>query len=128
MPTTVMPCPRCSADVASAGDNGDLRCPSCGLQLSSAAQAELKYLSDLEQWIVTKRSWVLEHGGDDAVVASDEVRPEIDEPRPARPGITAAGFILGTGVFALVAAAIAFTAFAWDVLGAVGQLLVLVVA
>ena len=123
-----MPCPRCSADVASAGDNADLRCPSCGLQLSSAAQAELKYLSDLEQWIVTKRSWVLEHGADDAVVAADEVRPEIDEPRPARPGITAAGFILGTGVFALVAAAIAFTAFAWDVLGAVGQLLVLVVA
>ena len=123
-----MHCPRCSNGLTSAGHNGDLQCPSCGLQLSSAAQAELKYLSDLEQWIDTKRSWVLEHGADDAVVAADEARPEIAEPRPARPGITAAGFILGTGVFALVAAAIAFTAFAWDVLGAVGQLLVLVAA
>ena len=41
---------------------------------------------------------------------------------------SAAGCLLATGVFALVAAGLTFTAFAWSFLGSFGQLMVLVIA
>ena len=82
--------------------------------------SELAYLESLEQWISLKRSWIVEHGAEERAAGEPSAQPVRH--------VTAAGFLLAAGAIALVAAGIAFTAYAWSFLGALGQLLVLVLA
>jgi hypothetical protein len=90
------------------------------------AAAELDYLDELETWIGVRRAELAA-----AALAPRPVETSLPAPavpaRPARPRPTAAGVLLTVGAFALVAAGLAFTAVAWDLLGPLGQLLVLVV-
>lgn len=123
------PCPRCGALVAPSGAPSD-QCPDCELVIPSVARAELDYLDALANWIPQRRDWIMEQlaAGDFAGAA-----PEPDARHAAAPGTSAAptsvgGCLLTAGAFALVAAGIVFTTFAWSALGDVGQFAVLILA
>ena len=129
-------CPRCATDLSLSADAGEVagssyRCPSCGLVISAADLAEFDYLVKVEDWAASKRQWIIDiaaSGGQATVVA--EVPGQPGQPSvitPAHSAPTAAGCLLATGVFALFVAALAFTAFTWSSLGALGHLAVLVV-
>ncbi len=92
--------------------------PPASLVVPPQVAAELSYLDSLEAWIPERRKWLLD--------SASAGRPEggASAPAPATPG--AARILLSAGVFALAAAALAFTAYSWTALGAVGQLAVLV--
>ena len=130
-------CPRCAAELAPSSESQGaaapvFSCPACGLLISAADLAEFDYLLKVEAHAVAKRQWIIDvvaSGGQAVAVAQGS--PQTGQPvvtAGASSGPTAAGCLLATGVFALFAAALAFTAFAWDALGALGQLMVLVLA
>ncbi len=135
-PTATTVCARCgavtlsSADVAVAPVGGaPSACPSCGFVLTPHVEAELRYLDDLAGWIPQRRNWVLAQQAPAPIPAGAVARPlDAGHGGGSEPSATphAAHVILGTGVFALVAAAIAFTAYAWSFLGPIGQLMALV--
>jgi hypothetical protein len=129
-------CARCGAAATAVSDTdhgGAAPCPSCGFVLPAAVASELKYLDDLAAWIPKQRAWVLSQEsparrattavtvptGAAGAGATQPAQPKSGTPRVAR-------LILATGVFALVAAGLAFTAYAWSFLGPLGQLGVLV--
>jgi len=130
-------CPRCAAELVSSSESdgtagSGYACPACGLLISAADLAEFDYLLKVEAHAVAKRQWIIDvaaSGGQAVAVAQGP--PQTGQPVfTAGPpsGPTAAGCLLATGVFALFAAALTFTAFAWDAFGALGQLMVLVLA
>jgi hypothetical protein len=126
-------CLRCGTS-RTAGDDDDARripgpCPSCGFEPAPQLTAELDYLDELETWIGVRRAELAaaarspEPASTPAYAAPVAVAPA----HPVRSRPSAAGVLLTVGAFALVAAGLAFTAVAWDLLGPLGQLLVLVV-
>lgn len=119
-------CLRCGTARAAGGtpDARRLPCPSCGFVVPPDAAAQLDYLDELEAWISVRRT-ELAAAALSPGLASAPVPVQPTHPARSRP--TAAGVLLTVGAFALVAAGLAFTAVVWDLLGPLGQLLVLVV-
>jgi hypothetical protein len=122
-------CPRCGRpevlDLA-AGPAPE-RCPGCGLELTPDLLRELAYLDSVEAWASSRRTALLSGAVAPVTVTAQSAQSaQAAHPAPVRPRVTAAGALLATGAFALVVAGLAFTAVAWELLGALGQLLVLV--
>jgi hypothetical protein len=121
--TAGTPCPRCGRpEVLDPGTGpAPQHCPGCGLELTPALTEELAYLDSVEAWAASRRAALLAGDSPPTGPAAPAAHPT-----PGRPRVTAAGALLATGAFALVVAGLAFTAVAWEFLGALGQLLVLV--
>jgi hypothetical protein len=120
--------PACGSAGVEAGAAGraDQVCPACGFRLPPAAAAELDYLDSLETWIGVRRAEVIAGAVANPADAAVGAAAPASVPAAHSSPVTAAGCLLAVGAFALVTAGLAFTAFAWDLLGPLGQLLVLV--
>jgi hypothetical protein len=106
-------------------------CGSCGLAVSPSLLAELVHLDEVAQWTRDRRAWLLQQadaGVDASVGATSAGGSAAATTTPHRPPATVGGCLLTAGAFALVAAGIVFTAFAWGSLGDVGRFALLVIA
>ncbi len=134
-------CPGCGAALPTDPVGDTVACRACGRSLPMAALAELAELDSWSSWATSRASWLRDRlmdgdlpaegwsafGADRSVGLPGAPRTGGSRPAPAPPrGAPAAGTVLlAGGAVLLVLAGIAFVAFAWDLLGPVGQLVTL---
>jgi len=137
------PCVGCGAPLpTSSGGPGPVICAACGRPHSASSLAELDYLDRLEEWVPQRRAWLegqLAEGAPGPPVASvPAAAPPVASvpaatgspvapPPGTRGGPSVGTVLLVIGAVALVGAAIAFVALAWDLLGPIGQVVTILV-
>ncbi|MDH5278539.1 MAG: hypothetical protein OEW53_05820 [Actinomycetota bacterium] len=134
-------CPGCDATLPADPGADPVTCRACGRAMPRAALTELTELDAWRSWASARRSWLRDRlaagdlpatgwsalGGEQparlpgAAPAGGAVRPG----PPPRNAPAAGTVLLAGGAVLLVLAGIAFVAFAWDLLGPVGQLVTL---
>lgn len=123
-------CPGCGGPIA-----GEDRCPACGFRLTSPEARKLwQVLLSADSLLEDARRASVDepvsHAAAGPMVPTERPLPQPPEsatPQRRTPQLSTGSVILGLGALFLIVAAIVFISVSWDVLGATGRTLVLLV-
>lgn len=121
-------CPSCGGPIA-----GEDRCPTCRFRLNSPEASRLWQTLLVADKLLTEAQRVSDDTAAPAqspLIPTDKPMPRVSRPAetvPRRAKLSTGSVILGLGALFLIVAAIVFISVSWDVLGASGRTIVLLV-